>query len=245
VSQFDEVKALAILVTNLGKKKRSENLLKIAEHCTRLKEHYNSWTELAKRIKISDDRAHISAEMLREFGAILILPDEVKQMVKDDLITSVDTAYRISRLEHETDQISLAKAAVEKKLSASDVRAIVEYKTKNPNIAIDQAIQRVLESKAKVVTHHIVIMELTATTLETLRKQAEKSRQTVEKLTLEILEKKWNRDWLLSFGMRGSDIILKLSEEGFKTLQQEARSSRVELKDLAEKLIRKALGDTR
>lgn len=241
MSEFDEVKAFAIIITNLGKKKRSENLLKIAEICARLKERYNSWTKLAKMIKISDDRAHISAEMLREFGMILTLPDDIKEMIRENLITSVDVAYRISLLENEDDQRILAKVTVDKKLSASDVRAIVEYKTKNPNVNMDQAINRVLESKGKVVTHHIVIMELTGKTVGTLKEKAEKLKQPVDKFAFEILKKVWNKDWLLSFGMRNNDIILKLSDEGFRALQQEAKKFHVELKDLAEKLIQKEL----
>ncbi len=241
MSEFDEIKTLAILLTNLGKKKRSENLLKIAEYCVRLKERYNSWIELAKIIKISDYRDHISAEMLREFGTILTLPDDIKEMIRNGMITSVDVAYRISLLKNENDQRILAKATVDRKLSASDVRAIVEYKTKNPDVTMDQAIQRVLESKGKVVTHHIVIMELTCKTVETLKEEAEKSKRSVEEFIFKILQRVWNKDWLLSLGMYDSDIILKVSDEGFKALQQEAKKFHVELKDLAEKLIQEEL----
>jgi hypothetical protein len=240
-SDEDEVKSLALLIVNLGKKKRNENLFKIAEHCVKLKERYNSWTKLAKMIKISDERPHISAEMLREFGAIYTLSDEVKQMIKDGLITSVDIAYRLSLLKNKDDQTNLAKIAVAKKLSTSDIRAIVEYKLKNENVTIDEATQRVLESKAKVVTRHIVIMELSNETLEKLKKRANESKQSVDRLVYEMLSKKWNKDWLLSFGMKDSDIIIKLSEEGFGVLQQEAKKLKIELKDLANIIISKEL----
>jgi len=239
--KFDENEAFAILLTNLGKKKRTENLLKIAEYCVRLKERYGSWTELSKRIKISDERAHISPEMLREFGAILDLSEEVKMMIQKDMITSVDTAYRISRLKSKKDQIELANAVIKRKMSASDVRAVVEYKTKSRNIPVNEVVQRILESKTKVVTHHLIIMELQMNTYETLKREAQKRGQTAESLAFRILGEKWNKNEILSFGMRGSDIILKLAEDKFKALQQEARALHIELKDLAENLIRKAL----
>lgn len=241
MSEFDENKAFAKLLTNLGKKRRTENLLSIAEYCVRLKERYNSWNELAKRIQINDERAHISAEMLREFGAILGLPSEIKQMIKDDLITSVDVAYRISRLGLDSEKIKLAKLAAEKNLSASDVRAIVEYKMQNPEASIEQAVSRVLESKSRVVTHHIVIMELSKTTLEALNKQAEKLRQTPDSLAITMLSKKWSREWILSFGIRGGDFIIKISEEGFRALQKSAQNANVSLKDLADKELRNLL----
>jgi len=241
MSEFDENKAFAILLTNLGKKKRTENLLNIAEYCVRLKELYNSWNELAKRIQINDERAHISAEMLREFGAILDLPSEIKQMIKNDLITSVDVAYRISRLSLDSDKIKLAKLVAEHKLSASDVRAVVGYKMQNPDTSIEQAAQRVLESKSKVVTHHIVIMELSKTTSEALNKQAEKQRQTPNSLAITMLSKKWSREWILSFGIRGEDLIVKITEEGFRALQKSAQNANVPLKDLADKELRNLL----
>jgi len=242
VSEFDEDQAFAILLTNLGKKKRTENLLKIAECCVRLKERYGSWTKLANKIVIGEERAHISAEMLREFGAIWDLPEEIKQMIQKDMITSVDTAYRISRLKNrEDDQIKLANAVVERKLSASDVRAVVEYKLKNPHVKIEQAIQRVLESKTRIVTRHIVIMELEKQTFEALRKEAERTKQTPENLAYAILSKKWDKHRILSFGMRGSDIIMKLSEEGFKSLQNQANIANIQLKDLADKELRNKL----
>lgn len=245
VAEFDENRVFAILLTNLGKKKRTDNLLRIAEYCVLLKERYGSWAELAKKIRISDERAHISSEMLREFGAILNLPEEVRMVIQKDMITSVDTAYRISRLKNSKDQVELANAVVEKKLSASDVRAVVEYKMKNPSISINEVVQRILESKTKVVTHHLVIMELHTNTFETLKKEAQRTGETPENLAFRILREKWNKDKILSFGMRGSDIILKLDEDKFKALQQEARASNVQLKDLAENLIRNALQNTR
>ena len=241
MSESDEVKSLAILIVNLGKKKRNENLFKIAEHCIKLKERYNSWTKVAKMIKISDKRSHISAEMLREFGAIYTLPDEVKQMIKDGLITSVDIAYRLSLLKDKDAQISLAKIAVDKKLSASDIRAIIEYKLKNEDVTIEEATQRVLESKPKVVSRHIVIMELSDETVENLKKRAEKLKQPIDKLVFDLISRKWNKNWLLSFGMRDSDIIIKVSEEGFRVLQQEAKELQVEMKDLANTIIWKEL----
>jgi hypothetical protein len=237
VPEFDENRALALLLTNLGRKKRTENLLKIAESCIRLRNLYGSWYDLARRININNDRANISAEMLREFGTILELPEQVKQLIRSGSITSVDTAYRITKLSDKRDQMNLAKSTVEKKLSASDVRAIVEFKLKNPATPMEQAIKRVLESKSRVVTHHIVIMELSSGTFATLREEAKKSGDEPENLVSTMLLKRWNKSWVLSFGMRESDIVLKLSEDGFKALQRESKMSRVELKDLADKLI--------
>jgi len=244
VSEFDENEALAILLTNLGKTKRNKNLLTIAECCVRLKERYGSWGKLAKRIVINNKRAHIDEETLREYGTIVGLPDEIKRLIKDGKLTSMDKAFRTSCLKEREDQIKLAKAIIRRNLTTSDVRAIVEYKTKNPDIALEQAIARVLDSKTRVVTHHIVIMELQTKTLEALREEARNVKKTLEELVFIILSERWKKNWIISFGIRGNDLIFKLSEDGFKTLQKMAKTMHLQLKDLADNELRCKLSGT-
>jgi len=239
--EFDEIKAFATLVTNLGKKKRTENLLKLAQYCVDLKKLYGSWAKLAEKIKISDARSHISSEMLREFGAVMELPEEVKEMVKNNVITSVDIAYRISRLKNSEDQARLAKAVAQQSLSTSDVRAVVEYKTKSPYVTLEDAIERVIKSKTKVVTRHVVIMELQKNTFDKLRNEAKAMKINIDDLALSMLRARVKNDQILSFQMRGIDIIMKLSEDGFNAFRKEAQSSKVPLKDIADKVIKEAL----
>ena len=238
--EFDEVKAFATLVTNLGKKKRTENLLKLAQYCVDLKKLYGSWAKLAERIKISEERSHISPEMLREFGAVMELPEEVKEMVKNNMITSVDIAYRISRLENSEDQLCIAKTVVQQGLSTSDVRAIVEYKTKNPHVALEDATERVIKSKTEVVTRHVVIMELQKNTFDKLREKAKAMKINISNLVLSMLRARVKAEWILSFGIRGTDVIMKLSEDGFKAFKREAQVLKVPLKDVADEVIKEA-----
>jgi hypothetical protein len=87
-------------------------------------------------------------------------------------------------------------------------------------------------------------MELSKTTLEALNKQAEKLRQTSDSLAITMLSKKWSREWILSFGIRGGDFIIKISEEGFRALQKSAQNANVSLKDLADKELRNLLSAT-
>jgi hypothetical protein len=239
--EFDEVKAFATLITNLGKKKRTENLLKLAEYCVHLKKLYGSWARLAEKIRINDVRPHISPEMLREFGVVVDLPEEVKEMIKNKLITSVDVAYRISRLKNSEDQTLLAKKIIQERLNTSDVRAIVEYKTKNPHVTLEGAAERVIRSKAKVVIRHIAIMELQKDVVNRLRQEAKAMKVNMNDLVLSILRARVKTTFILSFGMRGTDIIMKLSDDGFHAFKKEAQILKVPLKDVANKMIKEAL----
>lgn len=236
--EFRETQELAKTLVNVKTKKRLEPAHITGERLKRLYKFYGSWDVVGEKLDIS-------REMIREFTETTKLPPEVKKLFEDNTMFNVDVAYRITKLERDEDKISLAKALFDHNMTSSDVRDTIAYKIANSEVSIEKAIQRVLESKKKIVTHHIVIMELHETTLQSLRKEAEKLRQTLDNLALTILSNKWNKEWILSFGIRGSDIVVKLSEDGFKALQQEARASHVQLKDLAENIIRNALQGTK
>jgi ParB-like chromosome segregation protein Spo0J len=221
----------------LGKKKRLGNLLEIAEACRYLKELYGSWPKVAKRINICEDREHISAEMIREFGLLLKLPEEVKRMIKENKITSVDIGYWLSLLRNPEDQISLAREILNQGLKSKDVRAIVRYKNTNPDVSIEEAMRRVLKSKTRVVKHHIVIMELQDETLQALQEGAKKTNSTPEDLAIKMMKKQLKPEWIVSFRMHEKDIFIRLLEKGFQALKEEAKRLNVPLKDLADSLI--------
>jgi hypothetical protein len=233
--EFQETQELAKTLVNVKTKKRLEPAHITGERLKRLHEFYRSWD-------IVGEKLDLNREMIREFTETTAkLPPTVKKLFEDNSMFKVDIAYRITELEKDEDKTGLARAVVSNSLSSADVRDIVAYKTANSGVSIPEAISRVLESKKRTVTHHIVIMELSETALQSLRREAERRGQTLDNIALTIIGKKWNKAGILSFGISGSDIVIKLTEDGFKTLQQEARASHLQIKDLAENLVRSAL----
>jgi len=230
MTEFNEAKELATSLVNVKTKKRSEPAHVTGDRLIRLHQFYGSWDVVREKLDIS-------GEMLREFTETTKkLPKDAKKLFEDNSMFKVDVAYRITKLNSNEDMTSLAKTILDQKLTSLDVRDIVAYKIANSELSMEEAIRRVLESKKKVVTHHVVIMELGKGTLESL----EKSKQAVDVLVLAILKKELKKEWILSFGMRGTDIIVKLSEEGFKELQKKTHSSGVALKDFANHVIQKS-----
>jgi len=232
--EFDEAKELAMTLVNVKTRKRLEPAHTTGERLLRLYKLYGAWDAVEKKLDIS-------SEMRREFTETTKLPQKVKKIFEDNYMFHVDIEYRITKLKEDEDKTRLAKAIVDQNLTSLDVRDIVTYKIANSEASIEKAIQRVLESKTKVVTHHVVVMELDKKTLADLENEKEKLKRPLEDLALASLSKGLNKEWILSFGMRGGDIIVKLSEEGFKELQKKARSSGVQLKDLANLLIKNGL----
>jgi len=231
MTEFHEAKELATSLVNVKTRKRSEPAHVTGERLIRLYEFYGSWNAVSEKLDIS-------REIIREFTETTKkLPKEAKKLFEDNSMFNLDVAYRITKLNNAEDIICLAKNIVEKGLTSLDVRDIVAYKISNSHVSIDEAILRVLGSKKKVVTHHIVIMELEKNTLDRLKEL----KRSVDDTVLAMLEKEWKKESLLSFGMRGSDIIIKLSEEGYRELQKKANSSGVALKDFANYIIQNGL----
>lgn len=235
--EFREAKELATALTNVKTKKRLEPAHVTAERLERLYRFYKSWDILGEKLDVS-------REMLREFAATKKLPEGVKRLLEANNIFNVDIAYRITKLRDDQDKLGLTKALIENDLTSSDVRDIIAYRTANPEISMEKATQRVLESKNKTVTHHIIIMELSEAAFEALKKKAEKKEETSESLVLKLLARKWSKEQLLSVTMRGSDLIIKVSEGTYEGLRRRAENSNVKLKDLADFELQKMLVTT-
>lgn len=224
-----EEKALAILASNLKRKKRTVDMITIAECINYLKELYGSWREVTRR-------ADVSYEMLREFRATLELPDEVKRLVKARMIDSVEVAEEISKLDGAERQIELAKNFVSQKLTTKDIRDTVQYAKANPNLSIEKCVRRVLASKPVVEKRYMVVMELRNSTLQTLRKEAEKLSLTTEDLVKSIVED-LKVENLISCETRGKIIAITVGEGGLTALKGKARKLNVDLEELAETIV--------
>lgn len=227
--ELTEEKALAILASNLKRKKRNVDMITIAECINYLKELYGSWGEVTRR-------ADVSYEMLREFRATLELPDEVKRLVKARMIDSVEVAEEISKLDGAERQIKLAENFVRQKLTTKDVRDTVQYAKANPNLPIEKCIQRVLASKPVVEKRYMVVMELRNSTLQTLKKEAEKLSLSTEDLVGSIVED-LRVENLIACDTRGKIIAITVGEDGLMALKGKARKLNVDLEELAETIV--------
>ncbi len=132
-------KALIRLVGSTGRSHRAKNLLEVATELEVAKKLLGSRKDVAKRIGLSE-------EMLREFESVTRLSKSVQNIVKKGLLSSVDVAYRISMLP-KGDQLQVARAYVEKKLSGKEVRDVVSLFKRNTNRTIEEAIERVKSSR--------------------------------------------------------------------------------------------------
>ena len=138
-----ESKILAKIGKGTKRKNREINLLEVAKEIKSIYLEVNSLSKVANIVKLSP-------EMVRQFLKINDLDNEIKKLIKNNLIKGVDIGYRISMLKG-TDQIILANNVISKNLTSADVREIVKYKKQNPNLPIDKVIDKNIKSKNKKI----------------------------------------------------------------------------------------------
>jgi len=225
-----DIKSLAKIGKGTRRKKREINLIELAKEISSLYNEYRSLEKTAKIIKLSP-------EMVRQFLKINELDENVKQLIKDNLITSVDICYRISRLDKKSQNL-LAEQAISKKLSSNDVRAIVKYKINNPRLSISQVIDRVIQSKdTKIYVAYLGIDKNTFDQFSYKLKEKENIENKLKSLFSAIIPPRS----ISSFELNGRVVILKFQKEGIDKLRDKAKELKVPLARLADALIKEYL----
>jgi len=196
--------AIAALIANTKRQKRTLNLLDIAEKIKFTKK-YLSINEIATVISMSD-------EMVREFARIGLLKPSIKKMISAGKIDSVDIADRLSRLSS-SDQSYLAKKIVIGELNSQDLRAIVALRKHSPKASIIKIVNRIKKSKniREYVVEFIIPIELVG------------HENIITNALRAIFDKKHIRS--LSFQQRLG--VMSLDEVGKNTLVRRSREAGV------------------
>ena len=179
MKEVDEETALAILFANTKKKRRDEDLLTIAQSCEYLAKLYGSPRAVAEKIDLS-------TEMIREFLAVLKLPEEVQKLVSDRRIDSVDVVKEISALKEPKKQIEAAKSFVNS--LSKDVRDIKRL-VKDANLPVEKAKTAILDSKPKGL--HVFIIDFDDEMYNAINAHAKSVKVKPPELVREIV-----KDWL-------------------------------------------------
>jgi len=104
MSRLSEDKALAIVFANTRRKKRTENLMTVAEAFEHLAQQCGSQKSVAEKVGLS-------SEMVREFRRLLGLPPEIQELVRSRKIDRLDVAYRLSMVSDPEEQLKMAREA--------------------------------------------------------------------------------------------------------------------------------------
>ncbi|MHC4400857.1 MAG: hypothetical protein ACYTG0_14365 [Planctomycetota bacterium] len=184
---LNEQTALAIVFANTKRKKRTEDLITVAEAFDHLVKLYGSQRATAKKVGFR------SPEMVREFLKILSLPAEVKQLVRARKIDRLDVAYRISMLAGREEQIKAARESAG--LSTDDMRDVKRL-ISTAGMSAEESKKKVLESRLRGL--HVFVMDFDDEEYKQVISEARRKRMDPAELVKQVVIK-----WLQGIRRRG------------------------------------------
>ena len=178
---MDEESALALVFANTRRRpeKRAADLVTVAEGIRYLVELYGSRKAVA-------DKVGLSSEMIREFLAVLELPEPVRELVSRRDIDRLDVALEIYMLRDRDKQVTAAKTVAD--LPSKDVRDIRRL-AEQAGLSIEESKRIVLDAKPKGL--HIFLMDFDDDTYKALVRAAGSRSVEPAELVREVVS-----DWL-------------------------------------------------
>jgi len=176
---LDEETALSIIFTNTKRKSRTLDLVSIAESFAFLQKLYGSQKEVAKRVGLS-------SEMVREFLSINKLPEEVRKLIANRTIDSIDVVKQLASIREPEQQISLAKQLGS--LNSEEIRD-VRRMVKVGGSSTEDAIKEIMSTREEPL--NVFVLDLNEDIYQLLATAARKRKMQPADLAKEILV-----DWL-------------------------------------------------
>ena len=141
MSNIEDTKDLIIarLIANTRRRKRPNNLIKIADDIVWLKDELGG-------LKVVSEIIGISSEMLRKFLSVSKLNSNIQKLIRERKIDSVTIAHLMSSFDNDSQNL-IAKEILAGRLLADDMKVLVPLKNSMPNLSIKQLISRVIKSK--------------------------------------------------------------------------------------------------
>jgi len=141
ISKKNINEVLAILLSSTKSKKRPISLIDMSKWLDLAINKLGSYKEVA-------DRLGLSTKMLRQFTFVTRLHYNVQKLFESRRLDSVDAVAHLLALSGR-EQVFVANILANKKIDTKDLRAIVQFRKRNPSISISKVVDRVMGSKTK------------------------------------------------------------------------------------------------
>jgi hypothetical protein len=214
MSSRETDEALSALIVSTKRIRRKLDLLQVAKFLDVAIKGLGSLETVSERIGVSP-------EMLRQFACVKKLAPQVKRLVASGAISSVDVAYRLSKLTS-ADQLYVAAMVSKGGLVSADVRAIVALRMANPRTPISKITERVMASRPIKEYEARFVVPATGRDPQALRGRF--SRLVGE-------------DNIRAFSVENQVGTLVVSPEGKDRLQEAARKHRLTKRELIDGLV--------
>ena len=201
-------RALALLISSTKRRNRHVSLIEVGEALETAKSHLGTLSAVGERIGLS-------GKMLGQFSKVNQLCEEVRDLVADRTIDSVDMVAHLARL-NDKDQAEVSSRCVSDRWGTNDVRAFVELRKNNPISSSQEIGDKVFSSKTK---HEFAF--------EFVRRGA----SDVDSIKAN-LEKYLPRDAIKSVEIHGSKGIVVVDSSGHDAMKREAKVRNVPIRNL-------------
>lgn len=206
---------IARLIANTRRKKRPDNLIRIADDILWLSNYEGSLPKVSQIIGIS-------TEMLKKFLSVKQLSFEIRKLVEERKIDSVTIVHLMKNFDSRSQQI-LADEVMAGRLTVDDMKVLVPLKRSLPNLNINQLISRVQESKDRKI--YIIRFEVPSTLKEDF--------SLLENRFKEIIS---DKD-IASFTVEDKIGSLELTSAGLKQLKKASKKQNLSLRKFVSGLV--------
>jgi hypothetical protein len=160
----NDIDELAKLISNTRTKKRSLDLVEISELVNKAVIQYGGIGSVAKKLGMSK-------EMVRQFTIPIKLPKEVKTLIKERKIDSIEVVKLIYGIQGEEDKIRFANAVIG--LNSSEVRDFKRLVLQS-KLSLDEARKIIVKAQREML--HVMILLIDDETYKTISMEAKKSK---------------------------------------------------------------------
>lgn len=179
---MDKDEALAICFANL-KGTKDKNLIATAKALQFLKSlpDYDSNEKVGNAVGVS-------GETVREFLTLLRLPSSIQDLFEQRQLRSLEKGRRLWQLARHRPELVEDTAKAISRLSTWDSRHVIDYILRNPNVAVDEAVKAVIESKTIVENEYYVVAILLEEQYRLLSEEARKQKLAIDVLVTSIVQ---------------------------------------------------------
>jgi len=213
--QYDQQTA-ARLMANIHRKKRPDNLVKIAGYIRRLESDVGSLKAVSEIPEVD-----ISTDMLRQFLSIERLCPEVQRLVEERKIDRINIVHYMRNFDPTAQQI-IAKEVIAEQLSANDIRVLAPLRRAFPQKPAEQLISHVQNSRD--VKSYIAYFQVPAEI-----EDAQALRKRFEQIVGETE--------IMSYTVEDCVGMLELTSVGHKRIREEAKNSKLSLRKLFDNIV--------
>lgn len=213
--EYYSEKVMAKLIANTRRRKRHDNLVEIARQIRWLENDLGGLKEVSEKIGISRDQLH-------QFLSVEKLSPEVKKLVENRKIDSINTVHYMRNFSHKAQKV-IANEVINKRLSPSDIRVIAPLRLNKEQQNIKDIISRV--RNAKNVRLYVLYFQVPRVLQEGIE---------LNKAFGQII----GEGEIYSFKVEGSRGILEVTEVGKAKLRDEAKRRKLTLKKLINEIVK-------